>query len=179
MAAFSGGVLVYPAGAQGAATPTRRLTGPNTGSGTTDIDVLPDRSVLLGQWGGPRVARFPALVPLPAPPPPPPPTSAPPGAVTGLKVAGRSTDKKRTVSWAAGAAGSSPITSYAVVVTKGKKKVVSRTTATSKLVLKRKKLRPGRLTVTVTAISAVGPGSPVSTTFKVKEPKRQPPARVT
>jgi sugar lactone lactonase YvrE len=169
--AISGGVLVYPAGASGAATPTRRLTGPNTGPGTTDVDVLPNRSVLVGQLaiGGPRVAVFPALVPLPPPPLPP---AAAPGAVTGLKVAGSKSDRKRTVTWAAGAAGTSAVTSYSVVVTKGKKQLFAKTTTSPSVKLKVKKLKAkGKLTVTVSATSAVGTGPPASTTFKVMLPK--------
>lgn len=162
--AFSGGVLVYPVGTSGAATPTRRLTGPNTGSGTTDIDVLPNRSVLLGQYGGPRVAVFPALVPLPP--------AVKPGAVTKLKVAGTKTDTKRTVTWVAGPAGSAPVTSYSIVVTKGKKQLVARTTPSTSLKLKAKKLTSGRLRVTVTATNAAGTSPATSTRFKVKLPAR-------
>jgi hypothetical protein len=120
------------------------------------------------------VASFPALVPLPPPPPPPPPAVTAPGAVTALHVDGKKTDRKRTVTWTAPAAGSSPITSYVVRVTKGQEVVASTKTTTPKLVLKRKKLKAGKLTLTVTAVSAVGAGPSTSTTFKVKLPVKRP-----
>ncbi len=168
--AFDGGVLLYPTGAAGAATPARRLTGPSFGTGTLDLDLLPDHGLVLAQMdaSGLRVAVFaPQTLPQASPPP-----TVAPGAVTGLKVAGRKTARKRIVTWKPGPAGTSPVTSYVVTVTKGRKKVLSRSTPATRLVLKRKKLVRGKLTVTVTAVSAVGAGPAAGTTFVVRMPRK-------
>jgi DNA-binding beta-propeller fold protein YncE len=168
--AFAGGILLYPPGADGAATPTRRLDGPSSGSGTLDLDVFPDGRLFVGQMdaSGLRVVVFAAQFPT-APPTP----QIGPGAVTGLKVTGPKTARKRTVTWAAAPAGSSPITTYTVVVAKGTKRLVRASTSATRLVLKRKKLAQGKLAVTVTAVSAVGAGPATRTTFKVKFPRKK------
>jgi hypothetical protein len=160
--AFSGGVLVYPPGATGSASPTRRLTGPTSGAGTTQVVIGSDRSLTVGQYGGPRVATFAALVPL-----------EPPGAPTALKVAGKKKDRKRTITWTPGAALDAPITSYTLTVTKGSKTRVSVTTGQPTYTLKAKKLKKsGSYTVTVVAISATGRSDPASATFTVKLKKK-------
>jgi hypothetical protein len=173
VASLSGGVAVYAPGAGGGAAPIKRLRGATTTFGGIEgLALTSSRQIITGLLESPgRILTFAPLVALPPPPPPPPPAVAP-GAVTELKVAGRRTDRKRTVTWAAGAAGSSPVTSYSVVVTKGRKKLLSTRTARLSVTLKAKKLgRSGRLTVTVTPSSAVGAGPPASATLKVKLPK--------
>ncbi len=167
--ANDGGVAVFAPGAGAGSTPVRKLDGVHAEVWNFQgLALDASRQLVTAHDESPgRVKTFAPLMPFPAPP------AAAPGAVTGLKVTGRKTDRKRTATWSAGAAGSSPVTSYSVVVTKGAKKLVSTTTAGPKLVLKRKKLKPGKLTVTVTAISDVGPGSPATTTFKVRLPKNK------
>jgi hypothetical protein len=161
--AFTGGVLLYPPGASGAAAPTRWIKdGPNSGNGTTQVALLADRSLLVGQYGGPRVARFAPLVPI-----------EPPGAVTGLKVTGKKTAKKRGVTWTAGAALDAPVASYRVTFTRGAKTVLTATTSAPSYVLRAKKLkRSGKYTATVVATSATGTSVAAAKTFKVKLKKR-------
>src|SRR5262249_40768461 len=141
VAGFFGGVLLYPPGADGAVAPTRRINGPTSGSGDTQVVVGPDRSLLVGQYGGPRLARVGGLVPRERP-----------TAGSGLKVAGKKNAKKRPVTWAAGASLDAPISSYTVTVAKGAKtKVTATTTAPTYLVNAKKLKKPGTYTVTVTA----------------------------
>jgi hypothetical protein len=104
------------------------------------------------------------FAPLPAPPPP---VSAP-SAVTRLKVKGAKTAAKRKVTWAAPATtGGAPITGYVVTVRKGRKVLLTKTVTTTKVTLKRKKLRPGRLTLTVTAVNSAGSGAAAKVKLKV------------
>ena len=165
--AFTGGVLVYPAGANGAPGPARRLFGPASGSGSTQVALLADRSLVVGQYGGPRVATFAALVPL-----------DPPGAVSALAVAGKKTARKRTVTWAAGQAVDAPVTSYRLTITRGAKTVLSATTTAPSYVLKAKKLKKsGKYTVSVVAVSTTGTSPAAAATFKVKVRKAHRPHR--
>jgi hypothetical protein len=167
---FTGGVRVYAADANGAATPLKELSGPTSGLlfGQTSMVIDAQRNIYVSQLDSPgRYTTFAPLFPLPQPP------AVSPGAVTGLKVAGKKTDKKRTVSWAAGPAGSSPVTTYTVTVTKGSKTLLNATTTAAAYTLKAKKLKKsGKYTVTVVATSPVGTSAPVSATFKVKLKKK-------
>jgi hypothetical protein len=167
---FTGGVFVFAPGSTGAATPVKQLTGPTSGlfGGQTSMVIDAQRNIYVSQLDSPgRYTTFAPLFPLPQPP------AVSPGAVTGLKVAGKKADKKRTISWAAGPAGSSPVTTYAVTVTKGSKTLLNATTTAAAYTLKAKKLKKsGKYTVTVVATSQVGTGAPVSATFKVKLKKK-------
>jgi hypothetical protein len=104
--------------------------------GQTSVALDPQRNIYVSQLAANgRYSTFAPLMPFP---------KVAPGAVTGLKVAGKKTARKRLVTWAPGPAGTALITSYVVTVRKGAKTKVTATTALPSYQLKVKlpKKRP-------------------------------------
>lgn len=161
-------VLVFaPTTPSGDSAPRQRLTG-----GGTDLNR--PTGVAVGPQGQVTVTNSSAILtfaplPLPEPPASPmPPAVVAPGAVRGLDVAGKPAAPKRKVTWSAPAsAGGAPVTGYVVTVAKRAKTLLTRTVTRTGLTLKRKKLAPGRLVVTVVAVNSAGPGAPATVKLRV------------
>ncbi|KAA1418368.1 hypothetical protein FE697_021345 [Mumia zhuanghuii] len=156
-------IRVFAAGATGNVAPTVVLQGAATQLDSPS-DVMLDgagRIWVANDTVPGTVLRFAALAAPPTPVPAPPRTTAP-STPRALKVSGKVTARKRVVRWKAPARnGGSRILRYRVVVKKGKKTLLVRTVSASRrtLVVKRAKLRAGKLTVRVRAVNAKG-GSP-------------------
>ncbi len=167
-------VRVFAPGANGNAAPVFVISG-----AATQIDYPSDlafdaagRLWVANDTATGKVLRLPALAapPVPRPPAPPPRTTAP-SKPRALKVTGKTTAKKRTVRWKAPArSGGTRVLRYRVVIKKGKKALLARTVSAStrRLIVKRSKLRTGRLTVHVRAVNAKGAGPYATTRFRVR-----------
>jgi hypothetical protein len=92
-----------------------------------------------------------------------------PGTVRRLKVTGKASAKRRSVTWQAPASlGGTRITGYRVVVVKGSRTVFKATVTTTRIILRSAKLHHGRFTVRVQALNGVGPGRAVAARFTVR-----------
>ncbi len=152
-------VLVFRAGSS---TPDIRLEGPLSQiTQPRELQVLSDHRLLLLNETGPAALRtYAPLIP----------KTTKPGKVRALKVAGKARAKKRKVTWKAPASrGNSPITGYRVKVKKGGRTLLSKVVSKRSLVLKRGKLRKGKLKVIVSARNAKGFGPTVTKKFRVKK----------
>jgi hypothetical protein len=168
-------VTVFAKTVQGNSAPTATLSGAATTlDEPTGVFVRPDRAVVVTQrWTATHSASIMTFAPLVALPPP----LLRPGKVRSLEVTGAAKAKKRTVKWKVPSFDGGPrdyngerITKYKIVVKKGSDKLLSTTVKApdTKLKLKKKKLRKGKLTVYVAAKNEVGYGNYAKATFKVK-----------
>ncbi|WP_166389746.1 choice-of-anchor Q domain-containing protein [Nocardioides ochotonae] len=90
-----------------------------------------------------------------------------PGKVGKIKVSGSPKASTRTITWTGPRTGGT-VTSYQVLITKGRKRLVSKVVSAPRLAVKRKRLATGRLTVTVTARNDTGSGAKVTRKFTVR-----------
>ncbi|MBD8057601.1 fibronectin type III domain-containing protein [Cellulomonas sp. JH27-2] len=152
-------VVVFGPGANGDATPLRRLTGASTQlSAPLGVYLRGDRALVAVQAGSLAVNTYAPLVPFRAP-----------SAVRALGVSGSTKAATRTVSWQAPAtSGGKAVTGYTVVVKHGSKTLLSKhvSASTRSVKVARATLSPGTNTVTVRAVNAVGSGSSASKAFK-------------
>lgn len=160
-------VMFGPTTPSGNSAPAQRLVGNGTDlNDPVGIAVDPQRRLTVSV-GTPALLTF-APLPLPAPPTPPTPPATPAGAVGGLKAKGKPSAAKRKITWSAPAStGGAPVTGYVLTVTKGSKTLLTKTLSGTRVVLKRKKLKPGRLTVTVRAVTSAGQGAPATVRLRV------------
>ncbi|MGH1563991.1 fibronectin type III domain-containing protein [Mumia sp. DW29H23] len=161
-------IKVFAKGAVGNATPTVVLKGSHTGLNMPwGIHVDAAGRVTAAQYAGNSVRTYAPLVATPAAP-----VVTRPSKVRALKVSGKQTAAKRRISWKAPAStGGARITAYRVVVRKGGKTLVAKTVSGSRrsLVVKRSKLRNGKVTVSIRARNAKGYGPTVKKIFRVKK----------
>jgi hypothetical protein len=154
-------VVVFGPGANGDTTPMRTLAGATTQlTGPVGVTLDARRNLVVADYAGNSLATIAPLVPL-----------AKPGKVRKLKISGKRTAKRRTVSWKPPATdGGTPITGYRVVVRKHHRTVlVKKLTAHKTSVrLARHALPRGRLKVRVTARNAVGTGPATRHRFRVR-----------
>ena len=156
-------VVVFPAGADGNATPKRVLTGTSTQMDNPfGIWVGSDRRVTLSSRLTNAVNTYAPLVALPTAP----------SAVRSLAVSGKAKAKKRTIRWVAPASnGGATIVRYDLVVKKGAKTIRSARLAPShrSYVLKTKRLKKGGYTAFVRAVNSKGASAYVAKAFRIRK----------
>lgn len=149
-------VLVFARGATGNVPPLVRLAGGQTDlAGPTGVAVDARHVVRVTNTATETVTTYAPLVP------------TTPLAARSVKVSGKASAARRTVSWKAPTdTGGAPV-SYVVTVKKGTKTLVTKRVTSTKVILQKKKLRTGKHIVTVVARNVAGPGPAAKTTFTV------------
>jgi hypothetical protein len=150
-------IFLFPATASGAVVPTRTIGGAGSGiDGPWGLSLDSQRRIYNGNYGAGTVTVHAPLVPI-----------ARPTAVRSLAVSGKKKAVARTVSWAVPADDGDAALTYEVVVKKGKRTLLRRTTSRTSLRVTRVNLRSGKHSVTVTASNVDGAAPSVSSTFAV------------
>ncbi len=168
---FVGTVRVFAPSASGADQPLKVLGGPASGvQGATGVTILSGDAFAVAGFNQDNYRVFSTLFPKAAKPTPKKVTK--PGKVRSLKVTGKIKAKKRAVRWTAPKSnGGSGITSYRIVIKKGKKTLLVKNVAKNKraFVVNRSKLRKGVNTVYIQAKNKKGYGPQVKKNFRVKK----------
>ncbi len=172
-----GSVRVFASNASGAAAPLKILSGPVSGvEGPGGLAFLPSGDFVVARYNaGPTnnsYVVFSSLFPSKPVVKPAPKQVTKPGKVRSLKVTGKVKAKKRAVRWTAPKSnGGAGITSYRIVIKKGKKTLLVKNVAKNKraFVVNRSKLRKGVNTVYIQAKNKKGYGPKVKKNFRVKK----------